>query len=311
MAAPGSLIPRPLWHHVRRPPPTLHRWMSLSVEQVANELLLRQSTSRVGAAWQDGVCNSLQLCNRPVHTLHILGFASGHQGNRQHTTGLPGAQTADAPQKAPSTHRTYPRPRPHQRPHPRPHPPECSSYTCLASPDLASHTTAVLSTLPDSSRSPRLFHLSAKMGPWCRSSVCFSLPAAGAMKHRHWGAFFLRSDEESVVFHEPGAAPHQVTRAVHAPRGYPLTHRLWTRCAQGRRNPPWPAGYRPRSSPAWSRPCPASWPRPCPCPWTRGAAPRSGVGHRGRPPPRVTGSRCGRWNRRTCGGETRQGVGAN
>ena len=55
--------------------------------------------------------------------------------------------------------------------------PVWNSNCCLTSPVRPSQTMAVLSTEPDSSRSPFLFHLSEKMGPRWLFSVFFSSPA--------------------------------------------------------------------------------------------------------------------------------------
>ena len=55
--------------------------------------------------------------------------------------------------------------------------PVWNSNCCLTSPVRPSQTMAVLSTEPDSSRSPFLFHLSEKMGPLWLFSVFFSSPA--------------------------------------------------------------------------------------------------------------------------------------
>ena len=52
-----------------------------------------------------------------------------------------------------------------------------NSNCCLTSPVRPSQTMAVLSTEPDRSRSPFLFHLSEKMGPLWLFSVFFSSPA--------------------------------------------------------------------------------------------------------------------------------------
>lgn len=65
----------------------------------------------------------------------------------------------------------------HRRQNDRPAP-EWNSNCCLTSPVRPSQMMAVLSTLPLSSRSPFLFHLSEKMGPLCAFSICFSSPAA-------------------------------------------------------------------------------------------------------------------------------------
>ena len=55
--------------------------------------------------------------------------------------------------------------------------PVWNSNCCLTSPVRPSQTMAVLSTEPDSSRSPFLFHFSEKMGPRWLFSVFFSSPA--------------------------------------------------------------------------------------------------------------------------------------
>lgn len=52
----------------------------------------------------------------------------------------------------------------------------CMLNFCLAAPVARSNTLTVWSTLPLSNRSPFLFHLRAKIAPWCSCSVCCSWP---------------------------------------------------------------------------------------------------------------------------------------
>ena len=54
--------------------------------------------------------------------------------------------------------------------------PEWNSNCCRMSPDFGSHTMAVLSTLPLSSRFPALFHFKEKIGPLCPLKVLISSP---------------------------------------------------------------------------------------------------------------------------------------
>lgn len=116
--------------------------MILSVLHVANVELFRQSTSRVGAASHIAFLSStlaskhttdMSSINSKLYTLicALLPTAVRHSYLQRASCSLP----------------------------------VWNSNCCLTSPVRPSQMMAVLSTEPDSSRSPFLFHFREKMGP--------------------------------------------------------------------------------------------------------------------------------------------------
>ena len=177
--------------------PSLHTWIILSVLQVAKEVLFLQSTSSVGAAgavsahqlhMRPGTQALLRLCptSEVLHwgTLVAPPFSAASSRHflqlwpmnafipgKLHTAvegWLQQARVEGMSQQGASLPNRQLR---------GGHAPVWNSNCCLTSPVRPSQMMAVLSTEPDSSRSPFLFHFSEKMGPRWLFSVFFSSPA--------------------------------------------------------------------------------------------------------------------------------------